>query len=209
MKSVIKYSLIALLALVSTQCKNGRKATESTDKVVSAPAQPTAPAAIKTSKAMDEPEVASEPRRSESEMPLRPEPRSTDSLFFKMQRTPCFGQCSVYTIHIYKSGYATLEGRKFFEHIGNFRTQVSAEDMKTIEQWASEANYFDLDHQYDAPVTDLPTTITIMQVNGRKQWVYNRMNSPDELRKFERSIEDWIKPIAWTAYEPKPEKVEE
>jgi hypothetical protein len=52
-------------------------------------------------------------------------PGKTDSLFFSMERTPCFGQCKAYRINVYRSGYATFEGRSnvelegmHFGHVG-------------------------------------------------------------------------------------------
>jgi len=55
-----------------------------------------------------------------------------------------------------------------------------------------------MNHVYDAPVTDLPSTTTILQTEQIHQWVYNRMNAPDELRKFEREMETIIKDKQWS-----------
>lgn len=193
---------IAVIALANAGCKNGKKATADKDAVV-AVETPTTPVTPKT------PEVDEELESMQDELTAEQkklEPKIADSLYFMMQRTPCFGQCPVYTIRIYQSGRAYLEGKRFFDYEGWFKTKFSESEMIQIKTWANEAGYWKMNHVYDAPVTDLPSSTTALKTDSQYQWVYNRMNSPDELRIFERNIETLIKDQDWVLYKSKVEE---
>ena len=48
-----------------------------------------------------------------------------DSLFFSIERTPCFGACRAYSIKIYRSGFATYEGRMNVDLMGTHSTRIA------------------------------------------------------------------------------------
>ena len=185
MKKALQIIVIALFVLASQACKNSKKTTAENVKVEDAK-EVTAPV-------MEQ----AEPVTVENEKPSRPAPRYADSLFFRIDRTPCFGQCPTYTVNIYQSGHAQMEGKKFFDYEGFFATKFSEDELIRIEKMAIEYGYAKMDHVYDAPVTDLPSTTTILRTEKIQQWVYNRMNAPDELRTFEREMETMIKDKQW------------
>jgi hypothetical protein len=192
MKKAFQFLTIALLVIGSQACKNSKKATSESVKIEDAKE---AAAPVKEAKPVKE---NAEPVVQENEGPSRPVPRYADSLFFRIDRTPCFGQCPTYTVNIYQSGHAQMEGKKFFDYEGFFATKFSEDELIRIEKMAIESGYAKMNHVYDAPVTDLPSTTTILQTEQIHQWVYNRMNAPDELRKFEREMETIIKDKQWS-----------
>src|SRR5262245_38911323 len=59
-------------------------------------------------------------------------PGPGDSLFFHMERTPCFGRCPVYKLDVYRSGYATFDGSQNTPLIGQYRTWVSRDRMERL-----------------------------------------------------------------------------
>jgi hypothetical protein len=125
------------------------------------------------------------------------EPKIPDDLFFGMYRSPCFGQCPVYNIDIKMSGEALLEGKKFFDYEGFHVTKFSEESMQRIMALAEQYGYFSFDNVYDAGVTDVPSTLTILRTDASVHWVYDRMNAPEDLRKFETEVETIIKDQMW------------
>ena len=190
--------LITSLLVVSTSCKNSQKAEnaskeEALEKIDQAKKEQVA---VKSEAPVSKP--VEQVRPKEQAKPERPVPRYPDTLVFRMQRTPCFGQCATYTVNIYQSGWALLEGKQFFDYIGFYTTKFTEEDLIQIEKLAQKFGYDKMDHVYDAPVTDLPSTTTIVNTESMNNWVYNRMNSPDELRSFEREMETMIKDKQWT-----------
>lgn len=188
---------VLLLAGSLTACKNSRKAAGG--ETGTAEATPRAAAVAPAESAAD-----AEPRQPEKEGQKkdqgRPKPEYPDSLFLRIHRTPCFGQCPVYRVDVYRSGRAYLEGERFFVYEGTFKTRFTEAEMAQIVKLAEQYNYFSFDHVYDAPVTDLPSTTTILRTEEKEHWVYNRMNSPDELRAFERELEAIIKAREWQPY---------
>lgn len=186
--------LIAITLLFA--CKNHRKSAAKNEETT------TASTVSPREKAKAEPEAAPATALQSEEQPQdqktsRAKPSYPDSLFFRIDRTPCFGQCPVYRMDIYQSGWAVLEGRNFFDYKGTFKSRFSAAEMDEILSLAEQHGYFKFDHVYDAPVTDLPSTTTILQTEEKEQWVYNRMNSPEQLRAFERAIEALVKARQW------------
>ncbi len=195
---IVALTLLVVLALGA--CKNGQKSQE--DPIVREQihnesiedSRSEVPQAVK-------PDPASVPEDPEQVKALQPE--YPDSLILRLQRTPCFGQCPVYTLNVYSSGLAVLEGKRFFDHIGTFKGQFTPADFSQIMDAASDAGFFQMNHVYDAPVTDLPSTTLIIRTESAEHWTYNRMNSPDELRALETTVEEMIKGKAWEEQKPK------
>lgn len=196
------FTLITIVVALSlaTSCKNGEKA-ENASKDAALEKAETAKKKEAASKSEEPASKASviespkeQPRQTKTE---RPAPNYPDTLVFRMERTPCFGQCPTYTINIYQSGWSLLEGKQFFDYEGFYTTKFTEEDLIQIEKLALKYGYHKMDHVYDAPVTDLPSTTTIVNTESMNNWVYNRMNSPDELRSFERDMETMIKDKQW------------
>lgn len=182
--------VVAVMAM-GTSCKRGEKATANNDTTEQREETKTS-----TVEAPVEEKASLEPTEKPT-MPEREAPKYPDSLYFSMQRTPCFGKCPVYHVKIYNSGWALLEGGQFFDYQGYYVSKFTEEDLIRIEQMARKYGYAKMDHVYDAPVTDLPSTTTIIQSENIEHWVYNRMNSPDELREFELAMETMIKDKQW------------
>jgi len=128
---------------------------------------------------------------------------SVDSLFAFMERTPCYGRCPIYKMWIYKSGYTLYEGINFVEREGVWATQLSTEDLQQIASKGKEIGYFNLDDEYDSPITDIPATITTLNIDGRKKTVRDRHNAPASLRDFEKLIDAVVEKAAWKMLRPK------
>lgn len=116
----------------------------------------------------------------------------TGDLFFKMERTPCFGRCPVYEVSITPSGEVTFIGKHFVEMQGTYKAQVSEFFLDQIADYARKINYFEMEEKYDSEVTDLPATTTTLWLNGQMHSVYNRMGAPQELIAFEKYVEEMI-----------------
>jgi hypothetical protein len=53
-----------------------------------------------------------------------------DSLFLRFERTPCFGMCKAFRIHLYTSGRASYEGRSHVEKEGMHEARVGRDTME-------------------------------------------------------------------------------
>jgi hypothetical protein len=124
-------------------------------------------------------------------------PAAGDSLFLSLQRTACFGTCPSYKVEVYESGYATYEGRAHVERIGSYTTHVDRQIMETLANEAERHGFFTLNEVYDSPVTDLPSTILIIQRNGDTKKVTGRVGQPQAFKDLAGRVEEILLPLDW------------
>jgi hypothetical protein len=122
---------------------------------------------------------------------------SGDSLFASIKRTPCYGRCPIYEAKIFSSGFVLYEGKRFVEKEGIFTTWLSEEQLQQITDKANELQFFDLEVEYDSPVTDLPTTYTFIRNGAITKQVKNRVGGPDNLKAYESFLEGMLDAANW------------
>ena len=124
-------------------------------------------------------------------------PGPADSLFFSLERTPCFGMCPSYRIHVYRSGYATWEGMGHVEKMGLHRGRIGRDTLEALLNEAERIGYFGLEDKYDGPVTDLPSTLYRMVSGERDKAITARYKVPRELKDFGRYADSLLVPVPW------------
>ena len=124
-------------------------------------------------------------------------PNPTDSLFFSIERTPCFGKCPAYRIKVYRSGYATYEGISNVERLGQNRAWVGKDTLALLLKEAEAIGYFDLQDSYDRQVTDIPSTRLRMVSGARDKSILARAGVPPELKAFALRADELLLPMAW------------
>lgn len=127
-----------------------------------------------------------------------------DSLFFFLERTPCFGTCKAYRISVYRSGYARYEGRSNVEKEGLHEARIGADTLALLLNEAEAIGFFGLKDSYDAPVTDLPSTIVRIVADGKDKRVLARVGTPAPFKAYVEQVEGLLLPVAW-----KPLKAED
>jgi len=120
-----------------------------------------------------------------------------DSLFFSLERTPCFGQCKTYRIRVFRSGFAVYEGSSFVEKTGTHYGHVGSDTLALLLQKAGDIDFFNLQDRYDSQVTDLPSTIVEVVANGRNKRVVARVGTPPALKAFAAYADELLFPVAW------------
>lgn len=120
-----------------------------------------------------------------------------DSLFFSLERTPCFGQCKTYRIQVFRSGFAVYEGSSFVEKIGTHHGRVGSDTLALLLRKAEEIDFFNLEDRYDSQVTDLPSTIVQVVANGRNKRVVARVGTPPALKSFAAYADELLFPLPW------------
>jgi hypothetical protein len=121
-----------------------------------------------------------------------------DSLFASIYRSPCFGTCPNYTFSIYNSGYAIYEGKRNAIMEGTFTTQLTVAEMKSLVEVANSINYNSLEDEYDNEnVTDLPSTITSIVIDGKRKSIKCRLRCPAELRVFQNAFDRLAESKEW------------
>jgi hypothetical protein len=126
----------------------------------------------------------------------------TDSLFFSLERTVCFGACKAYRIEVFRGGHATYDGRANVEKIGLFTGRVGRDTLDLLLEEAKRINFFDLQDRYDSEVTDLPSTIVRVVAMGRDKKVVGRTGYPEKFRAFVEYAEELLLPMPWKPVQP-------
>lgn len=124
-------------------------------------------------------------------------PTAADSLVITLQRTPCFGTCPTFVINVYRSGYATYEGRAHVEREGMFYTHIGADTLSRILADAERSGFYQLNDVYDRDVSDLPSSILRLVGNGKDKRVLARMGTPESFKLLFGRVEELLIPVAW------------
>jgi hypothetical protein len=120
--------------------------------------------------------------------------KSKSEILITIERTSCFGSCPVYSAKIYADGTVVYKGTEFVKVKGKKQYNISQERIKTLIEEFQKINYFSLKDKYDADengmsITDQPTTITSISLDGKQKSVVNYYCAPKELEKLEEKIE--------------------
>ena len=121
-----------------------------------------------------------------------------DSVFFSIERTPCFGTCPTYKLTILQDGSATYLGRRFAAREGHFTGHVNAATMNALKAAADSLGFYKLEDKYDQPVTDLPSVIIRVHADRRGKQVIGRVGSPEEFKALTKRAEALLADVEWT-----------
>ncbi len=176
-----KLALVVLVGMTSilmaSSCKSKSKIAQAEPAVVAAPVSQETP----------------------GKKPVAPKPAAPDSLVLSFERTPCFGTCPVFAVNIYKSGYATYEGKSNAPRTGMFFAYLDKATIKDIAERANTSGFFTINDEYDGNVSDLPWRKTFVRYKGTSKKVINKGGGeiPDVLVEMENLMENTIKEMNW------------
>lgn len=128
----------------------------------------------------------------------------------RLQRTSCFGTCPVYTVTIDARGTVTYDGERFVRVVGRQTAQIEPSVVAGLLAKADAIGFFQMRDAYRAIehpdgtvtiVTDLPTTIVTVTVNGRMKQVIDYVAAPEALAEFEREIDAAAGTKQWVSIE--------
>lgn len=128
----------------------------------------------------------SSPTNNEVEILLKP------VLLASIERTACYGKCPMYKATFMDNGQVMYVGRRFVEKIGTYSTLLEPNEIELIKKKAEELKYFELDDLYPTIVSDFPSCITEVQINGNSKRVVNRQNPPQNLKSFEKFLDSLL-----------------
>lgn len=124
-------------------------------------------------------------------------PDRADSLVLSLERTPCFGTCKAYRLAVYRSGYATYEGRAHVEKMGPHSARIGTDSLGIIVRLAEKHGFFGMEDKYDADVTDLPSTQLRIVADGKDKKVLARVGQPPAFKELVSELETLLLPVAW------------
>ena len=116
-----------------------------------------------------------------------------------IERTACFGVCPVYKMEVYGNGKIVYEGMLNVKNIGKYTGQTTKENIDKLLSSAKEIGYADLNDAYDSKlVTDLPSSTTVVLLDGVAKKVYARYGTPDKVLIFQKYFDTLFKDVEYT-----------
>lgn len=124
-----------------------------------------------------------------------------DSLLFSYRRTPCLGNCPVFTFKVFKDGWASYEGDHYVDLLGVYTANLTEDQMESINQIFKEAHFYTFRDEYDDTRQDIPSFIIEYHgPNGVKK-VVARTSIPHTFRKLAIKLQELSDEITWTPAE--------
>ena len=194
MKKIL-YLFVAGLLLLSA-CKSRKKQKET--EVVKTEVVETAKEVTETTEVVIE---KKKPTTKKKVIAISPE-HEAGKVFVSLSKSMCFGVCPVYDFTLYKNGQATYEGKENVKRIGSYKAQMSSVEINSLLEGISSLGYFSLEDEYDnKSVTDLPSTITYLNFDGKEKQVLCRYECDKRAQDVNKMIESTIESINWIAVE--------
>jgi hypothetical protein len=106
-----------------------------------------------------------------------------------LERSPCFGTCPAYTLTVDGDGTVRYDGREHVRVHGAQTWHVSPDAVRALANEMDAAGFFDFKDSYTAPVSDLPTTVISVTIDGRTKRIRDYFGAPLELTRLETRLD--------------------
>jgi len=155
-------------------------------------------AGVSATRGVDQPAAVEEPASA-------PSPYDAADVV-TLERGACFGACPIYTVTIRGDGSVTYQGQRFVEAMGEQSDRVTPQAFAGIIAKANAARFFDLRPEYRAQITDIPTYVITVTLDGRTHRVvdYGGVSAgmPQAVRALENEIDRATGASRWTGQQP-------
>lgn len=181
----ITYTLVLSMLLVTFGCKSRK---QNTDSAIDSQTQ-------RIENKASEENAAAESLDMESE-------EFAEMIVISLSKTPCFGVCPSFNFTVFANGTAQYQGKENVKLKGNYKAKISKNEINQLLNEASSMGYFSLNDKYDNEfVTDLPSTITFLNISGKAKKVVCRYECDDRIKKVNKMIDALIENTKWESVE--------
>ena len=178
MKNILYLFIISTLVLASCKSQKNKKKVEEE---------------VKTEVVKDEPKEVTE---------IMQEEQKESMLVVSMSRSVCFGECPAFNVKIYGNGLVMYEGIKNVKRMGKFKGKMQLAILTKFIYSADKMGFFKLKDKYDNEnVTDLPTSKTFINFEGKKKEVTCRFECDKAIISINKMLEAILGQTAMKQYE--------
>ena len=108
-----------------------------------------------------------------------------------IERTSCFGKCPDYIFIVKSDGKFRYKGGSYVERQGEYSGTIYPQCFNQLAEFIKESGFMELDDDYSKPITDNPTTYTMVVMDKKRKTVRNYAGAgPAKLWAIERLIDD-------------------
>jgi Domain of unknown function (DUF6438) len=114
-----------------------------------------------------------------------------------LERTPCFGTCPGYTVTVATDGIV-FNSRRFVAVTGTRTDTADTSDVRRLAEKFAAADFYSMDDEYIAGVTDNPTYIVSIEIDGQRKKVLDYAGSSEGMPAVITELEDEVDALART-----------
>jgi len=124
---------------------------------------------------------------------------NNNHFYLAMDKTPCFGQCPIYTVEVFGNGQLKLDARRFNDPDGNFSSVLDSDEMVKLQNLANNLKWDTFKEEYLTGYSDLPSTVlTYSKTIGDTLYVrYESDKAPKELMDLASEIDIIKNSVKW------------
>lgn len=118
-----------------------------------------------------------------------------------IERTPCYGFCSTYTLRLFRDGHVEYLGQASVPFVGARTGKLDEYFFTKLARTAVGIGFFEFQERYMCGVTDNPTVYIAVVRNGERKVIEHyapEWNSPHALRLFEEAVDAVQQYIDWS-----------
>lgn len=111
----------------------------------------------------------------------------------ELKRTACFGQCPAYSMSVNAEGLVEWQGELFVERKGKHIGKISRSAVASLYKRIQQSGFQQMKDSYDNPgISDLPSSIIALEVEGKRKKVVCRYDCPAEFQTLFKQLEAGI-----------------
>jgi Domain of unknown function (DUF6438) len=130
-------------------------------------------------------------------------PAPTGITEFGIERTECYGDCPAYTFIIKADGTFRYHGQSHLKRLGDFTGKIDPWYVNHLMAFIKDSGYINLNDQYRAAVTDLPTVYTTVVMDGKRKTISDYAGAgPPKLWAIETLIDGLLADAQWDQKTP-------
>lgn len=129
-----------------------------------------------------------------------PSLRPNSKISISLQRSSCFGSCPTYTVTVSTDGIV-FDGGYYVVARGKHTAGMDAKAVRKLASRFVAADFYSMEPKYVASVTDNPTYVLSIDIDGQKKTVEDYVGSwegmPAVVSDLEQEVDDLAKTERW------------
>ena len=109
--------------------------------------------------------------------------------YIKIERTPCYGRCPVYSLEIMSNGKIKYEGKRNVDKMGVYNYKVSPQKVKSLFAFIEKNKISSLKNKYEQVVTDLPRLHMAFIIAKKTKKIQNAEAGPKYLEEIANRVD--------------------
>ena len=130
-----------------------------------------------------------------------PTVRPDSKVAITLARTGCYGTCPSYTVTVSTEGGIAFEGGGFIVAAGKHTDSVNADEVRNLAKKFVAADFYSMAASYRASVTDSPTYVLTIVIDGHKKEVEDYIGQwegmPAVITELEEEVDTFARTQRW------------